>query len=227
MYAIYCITNTITNKKYIGYTCDPETRWYKHQFHGTRGDGSCVQLYQSMKKHGVNNFTFQILEADIEDVSLAKEREMFFIETYNTYKSGYNATPGGTGGDMSKYDSWKESMIRYHATKSPESYATYGMSGKSHSKESIEKQSIARKKHWNSLSIDQRIERSKKIAGSNNGMFGKTPKNSVRILYNGVEYNSIAAASRSTGHSANFLKKHGELHNEHFDKSKSALGRTL
>lgn len=215
MYTIYCITNVITNKKYIGYTHDPATRWYKHQFHGVKGDGSCVQLYQSMKKHGVENFKFDILETDIKDVSLAKEREVFFIETYDTYKSGYNATRGGTGGDMSEYDSWKESMILYHETKPSESYATYGMSGKSHSKEAIEKQSIARKKYWDSLSIDQRIKQSKKLSGSNNGMFGKTPKNSVRILYNGIEYNSIASASKSTGHSAKFLKKHGELYNEY------------
>jgi group I intron endonuclease len=215
MYTVYCITNNITNKKYIGYTNDPETRWYKHQFHGKRGDGSCTQLYRSMKKHGIENFTFEIIENNITDESLAKTREIFFIQEFNTFKSGYNATLGGTGGDMSGYDSWKESMNVYHKNKSVDSYATYGMLGKTHSKEAIEKQSIARKKHWDSLSHEQLISRSKKLSGNNNGMFGKTPKNSVRILYNGVEYNSIASASKSTGHSAKFLKKHGELYNEY------------
>lgn len=218
MYTIYCITNTITNKKYIGYTNNPETRWYKHRFHGNRGDGSCSQLYKSMKKHGVDNFRFQIIETDIKTESLAKERECFFISEYNTYEAGYNATLGGTGGDMSMHTSWNESMVLYHRNKSKDSYATYGMSGKSHSPEAIQKQSDARKKYWNSLSIEERTFRGKKLSGQNNGMFGKTPKNSVRISYDGIEYNSIADASRSTGHSAKFLKKHGELYNEHFDK---------
>ena len=44
-----------------------------------------------------------------------------------------------------------------------------------------------------------------------NGMYGKTPKNSVKISYNGIEYKSIAEASRKTGHSAAYLKKHGVI----------------
>lgn len=227
MYTIYCITNIITNKKYIGYTKDLETRWYKHKFHGHRGDGSCKQLYNSMKKHGIENFEFTILENNILNETDAKLKESYFIQEYDTYKHGYNATLGGTGGDMSHYDSWKEAIKTHHLNRSKESYASHGMRGKKHTTDAIKKQSMARKKHWDSLSIEERSLRGKKLSGENNGMFGKTPKNSVRILYNGIEYNSIADASRSTGHSAKFLKKHGELYNEHFDQSKSAVGRTL
>lgn len=211
MYSIYCITNKITGKKYVGYTHQPEIRWYQHQFHGRKGTGTCIQLYQSMKKHGVDNFTFDIIEDNIENENSARVREKHFISEYDTFRSGYNATEGGTGGDMSKYDSWKEAMIKCHENKSKESYATYGFSGKSHSTEALQKQSKARKDHWESLSLEDRISRGKKISGSNNGMFGKSPKNSVRILYNGIEYDSLAAASKSTGHSSGFLKKHGEI----------------
>lgn len=217
MYCIYCITNIKNNKKYIGYTKDLKTRWYKHQFHGNRGDGSCTQLYKSMKKHGIDNFKIEIIEDNIQTEIEAKNREIFFINEYNTFVSGYNATIGGTGGDMSDYESWRNALKISHQNRSKDSYASYGMSGKNHKKETIEKQSIARKSYWDNLSLNERESRGKKISGKNNGMFGKSPKNSLRIKYNDTIYNSITEASRKTGYSTKFLKKHGEIYYECFE----------
>ena len=211
MFSIYSITNLITGKMYIGYTNDVEKRFSNHRSSGGRGIGSCTQLYKSMKKHGVDNFLFEVIQSEIETLEEAKRLEIKFIDLYDTYANGYNANAGGTGGDMSSYPSWNEAMIKMHANKQSHEYATYGMEGKTHSIESKQKQADARKKYWESMSVEDLRERSLKISGRNNGMFGKTPKNSIKILLYGIIYNSIAEASRKTGHSAHFVKKHGTI----------------
>ena len=210
MYVIYKITNIINGKVYIGLTNDVEKRWYKHQWYASK-DQSNGRLYHAMKKHGINNFKFEILEDSIVSVEAARCREKFFVEEHNSYIVGYNATPGGTGGDMRDHKSWRSAVKKMHEERNRESYASYGFAAKTHKKESREKQSAARKEHWDKLSLEERVNFSKKISGSSNGMFGKKPKNSVRVLYNGVQYDSLADAVRQTGHSTSFLKKHGEI----------------
>jgi group I intron endonuclease len=58
---IYKITNTITNKCYIGETikADPEKRWKEHKNTIKRGVG-CPALQNSVIKHGIENFRFDI-----------------------------------------------------------------------------------------------------------------------------------------------------------------------
>lgn len=211
MFSIYSITNIITGKKYIGYTNDTKKRFANHRSCGERGVGSCTQLYKSMKKHGIDNFLFEVIRSDIGTVEEAKKLEIELISEYDTYRNGYNANAGGTGGDMSSYESWRDSMTNLHANKKLSDYATCGMQGKTHSLESKQKQSDARKKHWDSLTDEELQERSSKIKGSKNGMFGKTPKNSIQIELYGIIYDSITQACKETGHSAKFVKKHGTI----------------
>ena len=47
----------------------------------------------AMRKHGRDNFSFQIIEECSED-NLA-EREKYWIEQLHTYENGYNETRGG------------------------------------------------------------------------------------------------------------------------------------
>lgn len=54
-------------------------------------------LYCAMRKYGLENFTFELIE-EINDYSISGEREKFFIQLYNSYHNGYNETPGGDGG---------------------------------------------------------------------------------------------------------------------------------
>lgn len=49
-----------------------------------------------MRKHGTDKFKMEILEElDCTNVELMKEREVYWIKKLDTYKNGYNATPGG------------------------------------------------------------------------------------------------------------------------------------
>lgn len=90
------ITNKINNKKYIGKTLRTiEKRWQEHQRECRRSRDENRPLYRAFKKYGIENF--QIEQLTFCTAEEASEKEQFFIELYETYKNGYNATLGGDG----------------------------------------------------------------------------------------------------------------------------------
>jgi group I intron endonuclease len=201
---VYKITNKINNKIYIGKTTKSvEERFAKHRYNSADGN---THLYKSMRKYGVHNFDISIIEECVSDLD---EREIFWIQTLSPE---YNMTSGGEGGDTSSSPNYKDAMIKHHRNRT--TYPGARMLGKTHTIETKSKQSTKRKEYWDNLSEDDREKRTRKISGGKNGMFGKTPKNSVLVTFDGVLYKSITAAAKATGHSAHYIKKHGVLHNE-------------
>ena len=98
---IYCITNEITGKQYIGQTnTSVTTRYNEHLRCALSGTGNYL-LYLSMRKYGIDNFhveTIEVLHADSAEnlKSILNEREIFHIADKSTYKpNGYNMTLGG------------------------------------------------------------------------------------------------------------------------------------
>ena len=92
---IYKITNINTNKVYIGKTSRIiQERWKEHckQFNQ---DALNRPLYNAMKKYGVDNFLIEVVEE--WDESILSIREQYWIDAYNSYYDGYNATLGGDG----------------------------------------------------------------------------------------------------------------------------------
>lgn len=99
---IYCHTNLINNKKYIGLTHfvnNPNTRWCNgkgyHKVHHKI-------FAAAIAKYGWENFSHEILEENIKTLEEANEREKYWIAYYHTYIgdpecNGYNATIGGDG----------------------------------------------------------------------------------------------------------------------------------
>lgn len=85
---IYKITNQLNGHAYIGLSIDIERRWKEHKKMKYR---AC--LYDAFIKYGIDNFKFTILE-ECQRNKL-NEREKYWIAYYNTYKNGYNSTPGG------------------------------------------------------------------------------------------------------------------------------------
>ena len=90
-YTVYCHTNNINGKKYIGITAvKPEYRW-------NHGNGYRHQVFEkAIKKYGWENFSHEILfegltkeEAELQEIAL--------IRQYNTQDSkyGYNISCGG------------------------------------------------------------------------------------------------------------------------------------
>lgn len=98
MYCIYKVTNKINNKVYIGKTKDFERRKKEHLAHKTNHLFS-----RALHKYGEDSFLWEIIEADINTVEEASDREKFWIKKYRSYfrwdgANGYNMTPGGDGG---------------------------------------------------------------------------------------------------------------------------------
>lgn len=99
MQGIYKITNLINNKCYIGKTNNSERRQKDHQrLAMTEGHKEYDKaLYQAMRKYGIENFTFEMIE-ELEDYSISGEREKYQISFYDSYNKGYNESKGGDGG---------------------------------------------------------------------------------------------------------------------------------
>lgn len=92
---IYKITNLINNNAYIGLSINIEKRWRAHikrSQDATNKEYNKV-LYKAFRKYGIDNFKFEILEECIPQE--LKEKEIYWINYYDTYKNGYNATAGG------------------------------------------------------------------------------------------------------------------------------------
>lgn len=90
---IYIIKNTVNSKVYIGQTrTSVDQRWKEHLRHAQYGDQI---INRAMKKYGVDKFYIETLE--ICDVSILDEREIYYIDLYDsTDKSkGYNVSIGG------------------------------------------------------------------------------------------------------------------------------------
>lgn len=93
---IYKITNIINNKIYIGKTNKTiEERFKEHCKDFQRREYEKRPLYSAMNKYGIKNFKIEKLEECLADE--ASEREKYWIEYYNSFKNGYNATRGGDG----------------------------------------------------------------------------------------------------------------------------------
>lgn len=87
---IYKITNMINNKCYIGQTKDYKKRFQQHKTCHSDSEPNKV-LYKAIKKYGVENFTFEV----IDEGENYNELEKYWIQYYNSYKHGYNETLGG------------------------------------------------------------------------------------------------------------------------------------
>ena len=96
---LYKITNKVTNKCYIGVTIQPDIqkRWNKH-INSLKYKEGCPLLKRSMKKHGVENFKFEIILICFDNDVVKYEKE--YIKKYNSQQpNGYNILSGGQIGD--------------------------------------------------------------------------------------------------------------------------------
>lgn len=97
MIGIYKITNKINGKLYIGFSNNIERRFREHKYRGTQYEKNPEwdkPLYRAMRKYGIENFSFEIIEECT--IETADEREIYWINYYDSYNRGYNATTGGS-----------------------------------------------------------------------------------------------------------------------------------
>ena len=141
---IYCITNLVNGKRYIGQTTMPlYKRWHAHK----KANGRCISIAAAIKKYGVD--AFEIIEIDRafsrEELD---EKEVAHIAAANTLdpQFGYNLRPGGMSATFSEETRALMSARKKGGTLTEEHKAKIALAGKGrrHSEASIQKQSLAK-----------------------------------------------------------------------------------
>lgn len=113
---IYKITNNINQKSYIGLTYfSVEKRWKEHISDSKKSNPE-KYLYRAMQKYGIENFSIEVIEEC--NNSILMEKEIYYIEKYETFYKGYNQTLGGEG-SLLVSDAEVDLMIQeFHKVKS-------------------------------------------------------------------------------------------------------------
>lgn len=125
---VYSITfkNSTSNKKYIGSasTCGKKhksengfyTRWTKHINDLIANRGTNLILQNAFNKYGLTNIVFNILEECTPDKCI--ERENFYINLYDTYNNGYNASAVAEKGNVgfTHSDKTKQQISDFYKT---------------------------------------------------------------------------------------------------------------
>lgn len=91
---IYKYTNLTNEKIYIGQT--KQTMELRHRKHISQLSDD-TYFHRAIKKYGINNFKYEIIEDNIPD-ELLDTKEIYYIDKYNSfyiYGIGYNLTKGG------------------------------------------------------------------------------------------------------------------------------------
>ena len=97
MIGIYKIENKVNGKVYIGQSVNIKKRWKQHKYELNSNNHVNKHLQASWNKYKQNNFDFAVIcECDISELD---DKEMFYIQQYNSYNYnlGYNMNIGGNG----------------------------------------------------------------------------------------------------------------------------------
>lgn len=95
MIGIYKITNLVNGKVYIGQSVDINRRIKRHKSRAfnINSNGYGYPLYKAIRKYGIDNFSFEVLEECAKDE--LNEKEIYYITKYDSWKNGYNQNEGG------------------------------------------------------------------------------------------------------------------------------------
>jgi group I intron endonuclease len=120
MFAIYQLKNLVNGDRYIGFTThiNPELRFEEHKSNVRQGIK--FHLYSAMRKYGVDNFQFQILEIGENEEYGRKIAEPMYIAWL---QPKYNMTRGGDG------------VVGYVFTEEAKRKISESIKGKKHSEE--------------------------------------------------------------------------------------------
>lgn len=112
---IYYISNDINDKLYVGKTVRPtlNERFTEHRKDSLKIGKEKRPLYRAMRKYGGEHFSIHLIEEC--EISKLAEREQYWIDYYNAYHNGYNATLGGDGAILYDYalfvEDYQEGML--------------------------------------------------------------------------------------------------------------------
>lgn len=98
---LYCITNNVNGKKYIGITNNPKRRRNQHLIWSSQSSSPILRC--AVEKYGNENFSFEVLVEGTK--AYIDELEVATIALYKTTTpSGYNLQSGGSPDRGSKVE---------------------------------------------------------------------------------------------------------------------------
>lgn len=98
---IYCIESLIDGKKYIGKAVDINRRVKRHIQNLKNNYHYNKHLQRVWNKYGENNLRFYIIE--ICEIEKLADREIFYIEAFDSMNNGFNNTYGGDGASGTRH----------------------------------------------------------------------------------------------------------------------------
>lgn len=162
---IYKYTSKTTKKSYIGKTLSSnfEKRHQKHKYEKDEN----THFGRAKLKYGYDDFVLIIIENNIFEENLS-EREIYWIDYYDTFNNGYNSTKGGEGGN------------------------TYAKRTKEQMDETKKKISEANRGSNNGIAKNPYL-----VRGKNNPMYGRKPHNAQSIILQNIDTLEIKEFDRS------------------------------
>lgn len=151
MPVVYKITNTITNKSYIGWTSkNTDARWNEHTQTAARNKDN-RKFYNAIRKYGTDVWETETI-CETESNEEAKVKEIFYIELFESYTKGYNSTKGGDGNNgivMSKDSNIARSNALRGKKKDPSTIEKFKQRKQTEqTKKAISEAHIGMKKPW-------------------------------------------------------------------------------
>ena len=139
---IYKIENINNNKCYIGWTSKSvDFRWSEHKSDAIKIRDN-RKFYNAIRKYGVDSWNVTTL-CEVNSNEIALKKEIKYIQLYDSYRNGYNATLGGDGNNgiiMSEESNIKRSE-KLKGIKKPKGFNV----GRIHSDETKDKIRLANK----------------------------------------------------------------------------------
>jgi len=125
MIGIYCITNKINKRRYIGSSVDIYRRFKEHQSDLRCGSHANSFLQNSFRKHGEDSFLYEIIEQCDKEILI--DREEFWILQLQSFeaKFGYNFSPYPKRPRLGKKAS-PETLAKMSASNSGENHPNWG-----------------------------------------------------------------------------------------------------
>lgn len=205
-YYIYCYTNKINNKKYIG-----QTKQSKENRSGVNGwkYQRCPRFWSAIQKYGWDNFSYTVLREGLT-LKEANYWERYYISIYHTWVddplcNGYNLSKGGYNTEHSQETIEKLRKSHKKENLSKETLKKMSDSAKQRYKEHPElKEKLRQDNLGKKLSKQQR----QKMSESQKKRFQKPEekkkrselsKKKVRCIEQNIIYNSLQEAAKAVG----------------------------
>ena len=185
---IYTIKNLLNGKIYVGQTIqsNAKMRWYSHQ--ADARNGKKTHLYDSMRKYGVKNFLWEVID-QAKIIEELNELEAKWLAHYRTLGKVYNNREAGGNKTHSaeSIQRMKEAQKQAHARRRAENGGVEKMnrvlktSGWKNSDQAKLNKKIAQRKYWDSLTTPRNLteEHKQKVSKSGKLAWAKRKLNMV------------------------------------------------